>query len=338
MDERLDLRRLADFVWGYRRGLVLLALAVAAACLVASLAGRDSYQAGAQVLVLSPVAQSETEPHYELTMQSYLELARGEELLRQAVQAAGQQLGEESRRPGAVQLDVLPVHDTRLLVLKAEAPSASDAASVANEAARQFVRLCQDIRAQEILDKRRLIGLDLEALEKRITEESRRLDELLAGTGQWTREEIRDEIARLQRLQTDETLGSGLGPSAAAAPAGEAAGRVEARLTELRDRLEKERASFEAIELQRLKLEQLQQAYAALLQDSQTLGNTVNQRLGSAVVTSEAEPPRRAVGLSAASMAVLGGAVALMLSIAILVLWALLTGEHLGGSGGAPGA
>jgi capsular polysaccharide biosynthesis protein len=337
MDERLDVRRLADYVWLYRRGLLILAAAVAAVSFGLRLVARDPYQASAQVLILSPVAETELEPRYELSMLSYLELARGEDLLRRAVQGAAG-LDEESRKPGAVRFDIEPLRDTRVLVLRAQAPRASDAAAVANEAARRFIELCQEVRKQEIVDQQRLIQLDLSQIEKQLAEESRGLDELLASTGHWTREEIRDEMAQLRRLQAAEAIGAGLEPAAEGAAPRPTAEKLEARLAELGSRLEKERDRFEAIELRRWKLDQLRQAASTLLHESLTIGNTINQRLGHAVLSSEAVAPLRPVGPSAVGTAVLGGAAALALSAAILVLWALLTGEHLRRGDGAPAA
>jgi uncharacterized protein involved in exopolysaccharide biosynthesis len=345
MDERLDVRKLAEHVWSYRKGLALLCVAAALAALGLRALGQDSYRASAQVLVLSPVASTELRPQYELSLLSYVELARGAELQRRALEALGTSLDPASRAPGSVQVDVSPVRDTRVLVLSARAPVAQDAALVANELARQFVALCERVRSNEILDKRRLLHLELQSLEKQLAEEERQLGELLAAADHWTEAELRSELARLRRLQfapeAPERLSAegGAEPRASSASAaGVAPQALEKRLAELTAFLRDRRELLDAISLQAWKREQLREAYASLVQQAQRLGPEINERLGHALLSSEAGIPARPASPPALQYAALGGVVMFLLSVSLLVFWALLTGEHLGVRPGPPAA
>lgn len=341
MDDRLEFKRLGAYVWGRRWWIGIFCATVAILVLLAVAVLPKGYVSSARILILSPVATTELEPHYELTIASYMELIRGDELLQGSLEAVSAKVGKPVEQLRGARLDVAQAQGSRVLILTAATDSSRVAALVANEASRRFVEGCARIRDQAIADERALIEHELKDVEKQISEEWRRRDQLLAQTGQRTAQSVRAQIERLReapelstqdRPRDAETVsppsgGAAEGPGPPSIQPG--AGRNEQRVADLMRMLESQRDTFEAIDLQGMKLDRLREAQARLSEQSLGAAELINRRLGAAQVISTAQEPTRPWGPPAAALALLGAFVALILSVTLLLLRAQLTGAHL---------
>lgn len=169
---------------------------------------RPAYEASTTVIVGRSLEGSTLDPREvqsnELLAQTYADVAGRQPVLQGVVDALGLEIGWRALRQ---RVRANPIKSTQLLEIVAESRSPAEAEAIADETARQLIKLQSESEPGLESEQRRFVGDQLQDLSAKIAEAQRRVDglesTLFGSLSVEERQQLRDQIAALEQQISD---------------------------------------------------------------------------------------------------------------------------------------